>query len=64
MNSMEVFEPSECDKEILHLLAEGEQEIAAGYGYDLEAIFTEADALLGGKPICGKILNKKFQNST
>jgi hypothetical protein len=46
---MEVFEHSEGDKEILHILAEGEREINAGDGYDLETVLAEADALLGRK---------------
>lgn len=44
--SVESFERSERDKEILRLLARGEREIAAGKGYDLEAVLSEADALL------------------
>jgi len=32
--------------ELLRLLARGEKEIEAGTGYDLDAVFAEADALL------------------
>lgn len=32
--------------EILELLARGEKEIEEGKGYDLDAVFAEADALL------------------
>jgi prevent-host-death family protein len=46
MLSVESFERSERDKEILRLLARGEREITAGKGYDLEAVLSEADALL------------------
>ncbi len=44
--SVESFERSERDKELLRLLAMGEREIAAGKGYDLDAVLAEADALL------------------
>ncbi|MEW6388642.1 MAG: type II toxin-antitoxin system Phd/YefM family antitoxin [Thermodesulfobacteriota bacterium] len=44
--SVESFERSERDKELLRLLARGEREIAAGKGYDLDAVLAEADALL------------------
>lgn len=46
MLSVESFERSERDKELLRLLARGEREIAAGKGYDLEAVLAEADGLL------------------
>ncbi len=49
--SVESFERAERDKEILHLLARGEREIAAGEGYDLEAVLAEADALLAEEPV-------------
>jgi prevent-host-death family protein len=49
MLSVESFERSERDKELLRLLARGEREIAAGKGYDLKAVLAEADALLNNE---------------
>ncbi len=46
MLSIEAFEQAEHERQLLHLLARGEREIAAGRGYDLEAVLREADALL------------------
>jgi len=46
--SMKAYERSEHDRQLLHLLARGEQEIAAGEGFDLEHVLAEADALLAG----------------
>jgi prevent-host-death family protein len=43
---IESFRRTESEREILALLARGEQEIAAGLGYDLDAVLAEADALL------------------
>jgi prevent-host-death family protein len=50
MQSVESFEQSEHDKELLRLLAKGEREIEIGEGYDLETVFAEADLILTGKP--------------
>jgi len=50
MQSVESFEQSEHDKELLRLLAKGEREIGIGEGYDLEAVLAEADLILNGKP--------------
>jgi len=50
MQSVETFEQSEHDKELLRLLAKGEREIETGEGYDLEAVLAEADLILTGKP--------------
>ncbi len=44
--SVEAYERSEHDRELLHLLARGEKEIAAGKGHSLDAVLAEADALL------------------
>ena len=44
--SMEAYERSEHEREILHLLAQGDQEIKAGKGHDLDAVLAEADELL------------------
>jgi prevent-host-death family protein len=49
MQSVETFEQSEHDKELLRLLAKGEREIGTGEGYDLEAVLAEADLILTGK---------------
>jgi prevent-host-death family protein len=46
MLSVEAFEQSERDRELLRLLAKGDREIEAGDGYDLESVLAEADALL------------------
>jgi len=46
--SVEEFERREQDLEILRLLAQGEKEIVAGVGHDLEEVLAEADELLGG----------------
>lgn len=51
MVSMETYEQSEHERELLRLLARGEKEIEAGKGYDLEAVLAEADSWLNeGKP--------------
>lgn len=42
---------SEEVKELFLLLAKGEDEIAAGKGYDLEAVLKEADVLLAEEPV-------------
>ena len=46
MMSAETYERAEHERELLHLLARGEREIASGKGHDLDAILTEADSLL------------------
>ncbi len=45
--SLDEYERGEHERQLLRLLARGEQEIAAGKGYDLDAVLAEADALLG-----------------
>jgi len=47
MVGVEEYERAEHEREILLLLARGEQEIAAGVGSDLDAVLAEADAILG-----------------
>jgi hypothetical protein len=47
---MEAYERSEHERQLLHLLARGEQEITAGRGFDLDEVLVEADALLAGGP--------------
>jgi prevent-host-death family protein len=44
--SIEAYETSEHERQLLHLLARGEKEIAANQGYDLDEVLKEADALL------------------
>ena len=46
MLSVEAFEQTERDIELLRLLAKGEREIEAGEGHDLDSVLSEADALL------------------
>jgi prevent-host-death family protein len=46
MVSVEEYERTEREREILRLLARGEREIRAGRGYDLDAVLAEADDLL------------------
>jgi prevent-host-death family protein len=48
MVSMEAYEHSQHELEILRLLARGEKEIEAGKRYDLDAVLAEADTLLKG----------------
>ena len=50
MLSVETFERSEHEKELLSILARGEKEIGIGDGHDLEAVLAEADSLLTGEP--------------
>lgn len=49
MVSMEAYEHSQHELEILRLVARGEKEIEAGKGYDLEDVLAEADSLLKEK---------------
>jgi len=50
MLSVETFERSEHNKELLRLLAKGEREIGIGEGYDLESVLAEADSILTVEP--------------
>jgi prevent-host-death family protein len=50
MLSVEAFEQSERDRELLRLLAKGEKEIESGEGHDLDSVLAEADALLSEEP--------------
>ena len=45
--SMEEYERGEHERQLLRLIARGEQEIAAGKGFNLDSVLAEADALLG-----------------
>jgi len=44
--SLDDFERSQHERELLRLLAKGEQEISKAKGYTLEEVLQEADALL------------------
>jgi prevent-host-death family protein len=48
--SVEAYERSERDMELLRLLAKGEKEIEALDGHDLDSVLAEADALLAKEP--------------
>jgi len=48
MVSVEEYERSENERQILLLLARGEKEIAQGKGHKLEDVLAEADRLLTG----------------
>ena len=44
--SLEAYERGERERQLLYLLARGEQEIAAGKGISLDEVLAEADGLL------------------
>jgi PHD/YefM family antitoxin component YafN of YafNO toxin-antitoxin module len=44
--SVEAFERSEHDLQVLRLLAKGEREIEAGEGHDVDAVLRDLDSLL------------------
>jgi prevent-host-death family protein len=44
--SVEAYEHSQHEREILRLLARGEKEIKAGRGHELASVLAEADELL------------------
>ena len=44
--SIEEYEHSQHELELVRLLAQGEKEIEAGKGYDLDVVLSEADKLL------------------
>jgi hypothetical protein len=44
--SLDAFERSEAERELLLLLARGEKEITAGIGHPLDEVLAEADSLL------------------
>ena len=46
MVSMEAYEHSQHELELLRLIARGEKEIETGKGYDLDTVLAEADSLL------------------
>ena len=45
--SMEEYERGEHERQILRLIARGEQEITGGEGFGLDAVLAEADEILG-----------------
>ena len=47
--SMEAYERSEQERQLLRMLARGEREIKASAGHDLGKVLAEADALLAEK---------------
>ena len=48
LQSIDSYEKSENERELLRLLATGEKEIAAGEGHTLASVLKEADAILEG----------------
>jgi prevent-host-death family protein len=44
--SIDAYERSERQRELLRLLAAGEKDIAAGKGYSLDSVLKEADVIL------------------
>ncbi|MFH2052936.1 MAG: type II toxin-antitoxin system Phd/YefM family antitoxin [bacterium] len=46
IQSIDAYEKSEHERELLKLLAMGEKEIALGEGFSLASVMKEADALL------------------
>ena len=46
MVSMEVYQNSQHEMDVLHLLARGEKEIEAGIGFELDDVLKEADHFL------------------
>ena len=49
MLSVEAYERSEQERQMLRVLARGEREIAEGKGYDLDEVMAEADRLLADR---------------
>lgn len=49
MLSLEAYEQSERERNLLRLLVQGEREIARGKGHDLDEVLKEADKLLDRK---------------
>jgi prevent-host-death family protein len=46
MVSIEEYERSEHERELLRLLVQGDKEVAAGKGHELEDVFKDADRIL------------------
>jgi prevent-host-death family protein len=49
MLSVEEYERSENERQILRLLARGDREIATSEGFDLDTVLAEADELLSNE---------------
>lgn len=47
LQSVDAYEKTQHERELLHLLATGEKEIAVGEGHTLASVLKEADDLLG-----------------
>lgn len=47
--TLDAYERSQQEREILRLLARGEHEIAVGKGHSVESVLKEVDALLAGE---------------
>lgn len=48
--SVDAYEKSEHEKEMLRLLAKGDREIETGQGYDLDTVLAETNAILSKEP--------------
>jgi prevent-host-death family protein len=46
--SLDAYERSETQRELLLLLARGEKDVGAGLGHSLDDVLAEADAILAG----------------
>ena len=46
MVGVQAYEQTQHELELLRLLAAGEKDIASGIGFDMDAVFAEADKLL------------------
>ena len=44
--SIDAFKRGEYERRLLHALARGDKEVAAGLGHDLDAVLADADRLL------------------
>lgn len=51
MVSIDAYNKSEHDKELLSILAKGEMEIREGVGADIDTVMAEADSLLAQRPL-------------
>jgi prevent-host-death family protein len=49
--SLDAYEKSREEREILRLLARGEKEISSGKGHTLESVMREVDVLLAGDEV-------------
>jgi len=48
--SVDAYERTQQENELLRLIALGEREIAAGKGHSLDSVLKDAEALLGDEP--------------